>query len=276
MAIGSDGDGYALTNNAEHLIRFGTNKKAKITDLGALTDDPSNGNYSIHNRIGYGGDMVADDKKNLYVITGNRVVFYVDVKTMVAKYVGTIKGLPKGFTTNGAAVEKGTSIIVTSSTSTSGYYKFDLNTMQAEKVSTAGSVYNASDLANANFIAQKKVKKADEEKLVEEKPIEKEEAVAEAKTLPIENASSQKISVYPNPAITETVKVSFDGYEPGIYQLQLMDLAGKVLSTQTLNINNKLQVREYRLPSQLAKGTYILNVINNASKIMNTEKIIVQ
>src|SRR5688572_562227 len=41
MVIASDGNGYALTNNADHLIRFTTGKKPVISDLGALTDDPA-------------------------------------------------------------------------------------------------------------------------------------------------------------------------------------------------------------------------------------------
>src|SRR5829696_8039120 len=41
MVIASDGNGYALTNDANHLIRFTTGKNPVITDLGALTDDAS-------------------------------------------------------------------------------------------------------------------------------------------------------------------------------------------------------------------------------------------
>src|SRR4029078_3918698 len=36
MVIASDGDGYALSNNCDHLMKFGTGKKQEITDLGAL------------------------------------------------------------------------------------------------------------------------------------------------------------------------------------------------------------------------------------------------
>ena len=38
MTFGSDGYGYALTNNGNHLIRFSTGKNISITDLGSLTD----------------------------------------------------------------------------------------------------------------------------------------------------------------------------------------------------------------------------------------------
>jgi hypothetical protein len=64
--------------------------------------------------------------------------------------------LPRGFSTNGAIVEGGSNIIVSSASSTMGYYRFDLNTLEAEKVSESENVFNASDLANANLVSEKK------------------------------------------------------------------------------------------------------------------------
>jgi hypothetical protein len=125
MVIASDGNGYALTNNANHLIRFTTGKKPEITDLGAVTDDAA-AKISVHSSGGYGGDMVADASGNLYLITAGRNVFKINIDTKAATYVGAIKGLPKGFSTNGAMVEEGSKVIVASSESTVGYYRFDL------------------------------------------------------------------------------------------------------------------------------------------------------
>jgi len=64
MVIASDGNGYALTNDANHLLRFTTDKKATINDLGAVTDDAGN-TKSIHKPSGFGGDMIADASDNL-------------------------------------------------------------------------------------------------------------------------------------------------------------------------------------------------------------------
>jgi hypothetical protein len=170
MVIAGDGNGYALTNSAKHLIRFTTDKKANITDLGSLTNDAANGRYSVHN-TGGGGDLVADEKNNLYLIAANRAVFKISLETQVASYVGSIKGLPREFSTNGAVVEKGTSIVVSSANSTLGYFRFDLEDLQAERISPEGSVYNASDLANGNLLSVKKKKESKEEPVagVEEK-----------------------------------------------------------------------------------------------------------
>ena len=66
--------------------------------------------------------MVADANGNLYLIQANRNVFKVNIETKMAKWLGTIKGLPQGFSTNGAMVEAGSKVIVASSESTVGYF----------------------------------------------------------------------------------------------------------------------------------------------------------
>src|SRR4029078_12588456 len=195
MVIASDGNGYALTNDGNHLIRFTMGKDPVITDLGALTDDASNANFSVHGRKGYGGDMIADASENLYLLTANRNVFKISIESKVATYQGTIKGLPDGFSTNGAMVEEGSKVIVASSESAIGYYRFYLTKMQAEKVSTTASVFNASDLANERlaFAKKKKYKKNAEEP----KQLVTEDAT---KKSPLQNAVvNNGISIYPNP-----------------------------------------------------------------------------
>jgi hypothetical protein len=282
MVIASDGNGYAITNDANHLIRFTTGKKPQITDLGALTDDASNGSYSVHNASHFGGDVIADANKNLYLISADRTVYKINLEAKVASYLGSIKGLPKGFTTNGAVVEGGSKVIVTSSTQTIGYYRFDLNTLQAEKVSTNSAVYNASDLANGTLAFEKERKK--------EKNPEVRDAVLEnilAKNGEASKAEKAKrlrpemltgtMSVYPNPVTNGgTVKVSFANQLPGRYQIQLIDAAGQIVSTRNVTINSKTQVEEFQMPQLLAYGNYTLKVVNSSSKLAGVSKIVVQ
>ena len=90
MVIASDGHGYALTNNAKHLIRFTTGKNPVITDLGTLTDDAKNAGFTVHNSGGFGGDIIADAQNNLYLVTANRHVFKIPIDTRVATYMGSI------------------------------------------------------------------------------------------------------------------------------------------------------------------------------------------
>ena len=42
MVIAGDGNGYALSNDANHLMRFTTGKKPEITDLGPVSDAEAN------------------------------------------------------------------------------------------------------------------------------------------------------------------------------------------------------------------------------------------
>lgn len=272
MVIASDGNGYALTNNGEHLMRFTTGKKPQITDLGAVSDDGSNGTASVRHQNSYGGDMIADNKNNLYLITANRAVFRISIDSRVATYLGHIKGLPKGYSTNGAVAAGGSSIIVSSSGSTQGYYKFDLNTLQAEKISSQSDVFNASDMANATLIDRKKDDATPEE-------VKPEEVTAQtSRQAPGEDLveKAAAISIYPNPVTNGQMKLSFENQPAGRYQVQLMDISGKVLKTQDVNINNKVQVEEFILPRLVAAGNYLVKIQNQSSKASVTNKIVVQ
>lgn len=275
MVIAADGNGYALSNDAKHLIRFTIKKKPEITDLGALTDDLTNGSRSVHNSSNWGGDMIADKEGNLWLIGANRSVYKIDVESRVASYVGTIKGLPRGFSTNGAAAMGDSRVVVSSSGNTMGYYAFDLNTLQAEQISGGNTVFNASDLANSVFAFEKKKK---EEKPKEE--IVKEEVPVVEARRPTDNlqdvVAGNAISVYPNPVREGFFKLSFADQKPGRYQIALLDAAGKVVSVQQANVQNKVQVEEFRLPSQVAAGNYWVRVTNEDGSFTNTNKLIVQ
>jgi len=274
MVIASDGNGYALTNDANHLLRFTTGKKPEITDLGAVSDDAANTKSSVHSGRGYGGDMVADASGNLYLITANRNVFKINIDTKVGSYKGVINGLPQGFSTNGAMVEGGSKVIIASSESTVGYYRFDLNTMQAEKVSTSADVFNASDLANGNLAFEKKKKeKKDEEAKTEEKPVVTEVT----KQVPQDGMiRTNRINVYPNPVTEGVVKMSLTDQPAGKYQVQLFDLSGRMISSKEINVSSESQVEEFRFPELSVKGTYLLRVYSAVNKVNVTNKIVVQ
>lgn len=271
MVIASDGNGYALSNDANHLIRFTTGKKPEITDMGAITESVSSSDLSIHQ--GVGGDMVADNAGNLYLITAYRNVFKINIETRTSEYIGVIKGLPQGFQTNGAAVEEGSKVIVCSSRSTAGYYRFDLNTLQAEKISGEGEVYNASDLANANLAFAKKEK---EEKPKEELTQPVTETTAAKQQVPVEELKNNSIAVYPNPVTDGVVKLSFNNQPTGRYNVQVLDMSGKIISSTNVIINSKTQVQEIKLPATMAKGNYLVNVTGEDSRNSLTTKLTVQ
>ena len=272
MVIASDENGYALTNDGNHLIRFSTGKNPVITDLGALSDDANNANYSVHNRKGYGGDMVADASGNLYLLTANRNVFKISIETKVAVYQGTIKGLPDGFSTNGAMVEEGSNVIVASSESAIGYYRFDLTTMLAEKVSTTASVFNASDLANERLAFAKKKK---DRKNAEEAKQQITEDLT--KKPPLQNAIiNNGISVYPNPVTTGLVKVTFADQPAGKYSVELIDITGKLIQSKEINVNSSRHIEEVRIPRSVSGGNYLLKIKGVNNNVSFTNKLVVQ
>ena len=275
MVIASDDNGYALTNDANHLLSFTTGKKPTITDLGALIDDAANAKYSVHSAGGYGGDMIADASGNLYLLTANRNVFKINIETKVGTYLGSIKGLPRGFTTNGAMVEEGSKVIIASSESTVGYYRFDLTTMEAEKVSSSPDVFNASDLANGNLAFEKKKKKdkKQEEIKPETKPIVAETNKTESTEEAIVN---NRITVYPNPVTNGVVNLSFSELPAGRYKVELLDISGSLMSSKEVNINSGAQIEEFRFPGLSVKGNYLLRVSGKKNKINVTNKIVVQ
>jgi hypothetical protein len=280
MVIASDGNGYALSNDARHLTRFTTGKKPEITDLGTLSDDPANGTYSVHNSRGYGGDIIADASKNLYLITANRNVFKISIETKVATYLGSIKGLPKGYSTNGAMVEEGGKVIVASSELTLGYFRFDLEKMDqpAEKISGDAVVFNASDLANGNlaFAKKKKDKKEPKEEEIVQEEIKDPVVESVAKPSTVELVEAKGIGVYPNPVTSGYVKLSFEDQPAGKYQVQLLDVGGKLISSKEITISNKIQVEELRLPELSVRGNYFVKITSEANKVSSVTKLVVQ
>jgi Secretion system C-terminal sorting domain len=273
MVIASDGNGYALTNDANHLIRFTTGKNPTISDLGALNDDAKNEKSSVHSPGSYGGDMIADASENLYLVNAFRQVFKISIASKSALYLGSIKGLPRGFSTNGAMVEEGSKVIVASSESTDGYYRFDLNTLQAERASPEGAVFNASDLANGNLAFDKKDKKDDQPAPPETKPTVND--LAKTKPGLEEEVRNNGITVYPNPVTNSSVNVSFADQPAGKYQVQFLDLSGKLISAQEVNVNGKVHVTNLNLP-EVAKGNYLIKIVSEANKVSVTNKIVVQ
>jgi hypothetical protein len=257
MVIGADGDGYALSNDANHLMRFTTGRKPVITDLGALHDDADNGEKSIHAKTtGWGGDMIADAAGNLYVISAYHHIYKVNLQNKVATWIAEIHGLPETYSTNGAVVDNEGNLIVSSANTADGYYKVDMHSWNASRISINGTVFNASDLANSNLA------------FPNEKP-----------TVPLLNSRdivrNGNIALYPNPVATNQVSVNFNGKESGRYTIQLLDLNGKILLEQIAVVNGTQGIPVLFKPG-LAKGPYMIKVLSNSKKTVFTDKLLIQ
>ena len=263
MVIAADGNGYALTNDGNRLIRFTTGKKVTITDLGNLVDDESNKTISIHNQCSsWGGDMIADAYNKLYVISANHYVFSVNVETRVAKYMGYINGLPANYSTNGAAVDKEGAIVVSSANTFAGYYKFTLTDLNARKIEGSDMVYNASDLANGNLLYQKEADAA------------KNYGTADFKA--IVPVITNEAHIFPHPVTANEFRISFEGLAAGRYHVTVTDLSGKPVMNRVVTVNGKTQVETVPLNRSFAKGMYMVKVTDANNKFIFTERIVVQ
>lgn len=263
MDIAADGNGYAITNDGNHLIRFTTGKKTIVTDLGNIVDAESNkGGISIHNKCtSWGGDMVADAYGKLYVISANHQVFQVDIDTRIATHLGSITGLPSNYTTNGAAVDADDNIMVSSANSFEGFYKFKMADLAATKIEGSDNSYSASDLANGNLLYQKEADAKRSFNIPSLAPI-----------API-NTDAR---IFPNPVTANEFKVLFDGQKAGQYTVSLTDLSGRGIMNKVVVVSSKLQTESVQVSGKIAKGMYLVKVTNTASQLIFTERIVIQ
>lgn len=261
MVIGADDQGYALTNDGNHLIKFTTGKKTTVTDLGNLIDAADNGKVSVHNRCtSWGGDMVAAADGSFYIVTQRNHVFQFTATDRIAKHIGQIKGLPENFTSNGAAVTEDGRVIVSCGYGSQLYYYIDLQNLTAEaSFATIAKNTGASDLASGNLVLRATNNNSF--------------GINPMSTFVAEN---QKISMYPNPVADNRFQVYFEATGKGEHTIQLLDLSGKVLLTKITDVTGKGQVVGVDIYSSVAKGMYMVKVIDHEMKTVYSGKLMVR
>ena len=255
MTFASDGDGYALTNDGTHLVRFTTGKKIALTDLGALVDDPANQNVSVHNSCtSFGGDMIADDDGNLYVFSARNHLFKIDIETKVATHLGAITDLPANFTINGSAVDDNNRIIVTSAVNSEASYVVDYKTLKATPATAA--VWKTSDLANSNLLATRKH--------VEPAPLISN----------VGDLADGRVVLFPNPATNKQFAIQFNLPE-GNYTVQIRDVVGRQVLEAAMYVKVKGQIENIQLPTSSQNGFYLIKIVDK-TKTVFTQKLLIQ
>lgn len=264
MVIGADGYGYALTNDANHLIRFNTGKKNQVEDLGNIVDAEDNKGISIHNKCtSWGGDIVADAFGKLVMISANHNVFVIDVDSRIATYKGAITGLPANYSTNGAVVDADGKLVVSSANVFDALYKVDMKDLKAERIESKEVPFNASDLANGNMLNQKEADEA------------RRNVVGTATIRPLAQANTDNY-VFPNPVTGNEFKILFSDETPGQYNVTITDLSGKAITSKVVSVSGKGQAVPVQLAGKLTKGMYMVKVTDLSGKFIFTERIIVQ
>ena len=263
MTINPDGTGYAVSNDANTFIRFTTNKKLQITQLGSLVDDPSNGGVSIHNKCSsWGGDMVADDEGNLYILSSRNSVYKIDVETKAAKLLGYIKGLPQDFTTNGAVVTNEGKVLVSSAVNGNAYFLVDPKDWTATQYESKAGIFRSSDLANSNYL-QTKAKNTTQSEIVTRK-------------MPDNIIAASKISIYPNPVTNNQFTLQFGKIPAGNYDIEMTNVTGQVVMQRGVNVQSEDQVETISIKSSLARGVYLVKVSGRNNEAVLSQKLVVQ
>jgi hypothetical protein len=121
----------------------------------------------------------------------------------------------------------------------------------ASVIPSRDNVYNTSDLANENLLFQT--------------------ALA-----PVQEVVAENVSVYPNPVKTNFFKVSFENKNSGDYNVQLVDVAGRVISDKVVNVSHSGQVAEVKINPSLTRGIYLVKVMSRENAEIYSRKIIVQ
>lgn len=258
MTFASDGTGYALTNDGKNLIRFTTGQKATVSNLGSLIDGKKNGTVSVHTQCnGWGGDMVGDAFGNLYLVTYRNMIYKINPQTRITDFVGQVKGLPADFTTNGVVVNNDGDLVVSSALLSNNYYRVNISTLDAEAINKKeDKVFNSSDLANGNLLYDSKI---------------------QLKKFPFDEVKgNEAVSIFPNPASNKTFNVQFEKVPAGKYNLVLSDAAGRNVISKTLVIAQHGQLEKVLLPKTAAAGLYLVRLTGGDSKVVYSDKIIIQ
>lgn len=258
LVITPDGYGYTITTNDNRLIRFTTNNKPSFTDMGELKDDPRNKEMTILNTCSNGGgDMVADDAGNLYLITAGNRVYKIDIKTRLATYLATIAKLPATFTTNGAAINENGNLLVSSSVYTEASFIVDHKTWQASPSPAIQHLYGIADLASSNVLP---IKKSNTSVILFGKPLLK----------------TGNIKVYPNPVLFDEVNIQFNDVPIGKYIIELTDPLGRKVIQQKVKLTRQSQTALIQIPTITAQAFYYIRILNEKNTLVSTHKLAVE
>lgn len=258
LVITPDGYGYTITTDGNRLIRFTTNNKPSFTDMGELKDDPRNKEMTILNTCSnLGGDMVADDAGNLYLITASNHVYKIDIKTRLATYLATIAKLPATFTTSGAAINENGNLLVSSSIYTEASFIVDHKTWQASPSPAIQHLYGIADLASSNVLP---IKKSNPSVMLFGKPLLK----------------SGHVKVYPNPVLFDEVNIQFNDLPTGRYLIELTDLLGRKVIQQKVSLTRQRQTELIQIPTITAQAFYYIRILNEKNALVSTHKLAVE
>ncbi|MGR3854820.1 T9SS type A sorting domain-containing protein [Chryseobacterium indologenes] len=247
MATGYNGNIYAVNNAGTQFLEI--SKKAgeyTVTDLGIIKDDPSNGRNSFTAmETGFGGDMIADADNNFYIFAASGNVFKVLTKDLKAQFIGKIAGIPDNYSVNGSAVNAQGKVVIASAKG-GALYEVDLTTLQAKQLPGEQGLH-IYDLASKYFANDK------------------------SSTL---NTLAANLDIYPTRVDEHYINVHVNNNLKGAVKLNIFDMAGKNVMTQSLSVKNGSTDEKVYLKG-LVTGAYIVNIADESGKAIFNKKILV-
>lgn len=252
MTFGSDGYGYAVTENGLDFIRFsidtGTGLPV-INRFGALINDPANGIHDILAETG--GDICSDGSGILYFIPNSGNVYTIDRLTQVATYYGTISGMPNGCTSV-AMISDGHIYFGGNYTFV---YKATLSTLTAVQLnSSTANVFKSGDYASCSFAAQ---------------PARR----STTGVLSVNNTDHNiAVQVSPNPFLQD-LRLTIQLNKTAPLRIRIIDLYGRNVFTSNQKLSEGINTLPVSMPSDLNKGIYILELSSGNNQLFQKKLI---
>jgi hypothetical protein len=202
--------------------------------------------------------MIADDKGNLYLMTSAQYIFRINIATKVATHLGTIKGLPAGFSINGMAVTDKNQILVTSAVQP-GYFLIDAANWTAAAWPVKETSWNGSDLANGNVLRS-----------------QTNTANAKPETPQLLETGKGSMSIYPNPILNNQFQLRLRDLIPGGYQLEITDMLGRQVMNQAVQISLENSTMPVVLPKGQTQGLYLIKLSGTEIRQSYQQKFLIQ
>lgn len=243
MTTASDGFMYALNNNGTELLKI--SPSGSVQNLGTASGFIAEIKKLSNETWAYGGDMIADAFGNLYVISAAGNVFKLNPNNQNASFEGKIKGLPENYTVNGAAVAKDGSVVL-ATTSNSGFYTLNFDTLEAKFASNYDvPVY---DLASPYLLKQNQ----------------------------LDNLTDSNYSLYPTIVKASELNIVSKVNEATKLDITVWNMNNKMVYSNSVAVKS---VGDFKinLNGALQSGIYILKAVNqNGAEVINTKFTLVR
>src|SRR5690606_37952620 len=106
------------------------------------------------------------------------------------------------------------------------------------------------------------------------KQIDYDGAMSYSSVVAVKQSLGAEVSIFPNP-IVDKVKMNFVSKEDGVYRIVVSDVS-KVIYEQTLAVARGNKIVNFDSFNELAKGFYIIQIIDENGNIIKTERVVKQ